>query len=113
MKGFSASSCSNKTLFGLSSVSQVLVPYRHDRSVGSSQQVSSQADLLLSVVGVDLHFSTSRVSFCLQIVSAFWVVFFFSTDFLPGLWFQDDSVVCLSLAFVQLKAFAFLLVLST
>lgn len=54
------------------------------------------SDLFLSVVGVDLHFSTSWFSFCLQIISAF--CFYFSTlDFLPGLWFQDASVECLPL----------------
>ena len=81
---------SNKTLFSLSSTSQVLVPYRRDRSIGSYQQeVSNHADLF---------------SFCLQILSGF---VFTALDFLPGLWFQDASVVCLPLVLWNWKLFFF------
>lgn len=79
----------NKTLFSLSSTSQILVPHRCDGSTGSSQQeASNHVDLFLSVVGVDLHVSTSWLSFCLQTISAFcffqhWIFFLGSDSRMP------------------------------
>lgn len=100
---------SDKTLFSLSSTSQVLVPYR---SIGFSlQEFSNHADLFLSAVGVDLHFSTSWFSFWPSFLFFFFffyvVVVFFSIGFCS--WAQVPWCLCCvsSSGFVELKSLFF------
>lgn len=96
------------TLFSLSNTSQILVPHRCDGSIGSSQQeASNHVDLFLSVVGVDLHVSTSWFSFCLQTVSAFC---FFSIGFF---FLGSDSkmpLLCVFLCFCGTESFFFIFI---